>query len=148
MDVIKAVRNRRSEMNVPPSKKAKVCIATANQNVFLQGVPFISRLASASEVVIDAAFDMSGAVRLVTDDAVVYMPMNELIDFSAELTRLEKELGKALDDKAFFEKKLNNPGFVAKAPEAVLNEQKEKLAKVLDRIESLNQSIADIKSQI
>ncbi len=148
MDAIKAIRNRRSEMNVPPSKKAKVCIATASAKTFEEGAPFICRLASASAVEIADSFDMAGAVRLVTDDANIYMPMNELIDFSAELDRLNKDMKKALEDKEFFEKKLNNPGFVAKAPEKVLNEQKEKLNKALDRIAMLENSINDIKAQM
>ena len=148
MDAIKAIRNRRSEMNVPPSKKAKVCIATSSAATFKDGIPFICRLASASSVEIADSFDMAGAVRLVTDDANIYMPMNELIDFSAELDRLNKDLKKANEDKEFFEKKLNNPGFVAKAPEKVLNEQKEKLSKALDRIAMLENSINDIKSQM
>ena len=148
MDAIKAIRNRRSEMNVPPSKKAKVCIATSSKETFADGIPFICRLASASSVEIADSFDMAGAVRLVTNEANIYMPMNELIDFSAELDRLNKDLKKANEDKEFFEKKLNNPGFVSKAPEKVLNEQKEKLQKTLDRIQMLENSINDIKSQM
>ena len=148
MDAIKAIRNRRSEMNVPPSKKAKVCIATTSKETFTNGIPFICRLASASAVEIAESFDMSGAVRLVTDAANIYMPMNELIDFTAELDRLNKDLKKANEDKEFFEKKLNNPGFVSKAPEKVLNEQREKLQKTLDRIAMLENSINDIKGQM
>ena len=72
--------------------------------------------------------------------------MNELVDVTAELSRLEKDLKKALEDKTFFEKKLNNPGFVAKAPAAVLEEQKEKLKKVEDKIALINQSIEDLKA--
>ncbi|MBR2043923.1 MAG: valine--tRNA ligase [Clostridia bacterium] len=146
MDAIKAIRNRRSEMNVPPSRKAKVCIATGFADVFNAGVSFFIRLASASEVEVGENFDISGAVRVVTDAANIYIPMNELVDVTAELARLEKDLKKALDDKAFFEKKLNNPGFVAKAPEAVLNEQREKLKKVEDKIALINQSIEDLKA--
>ncbi len=146
MDAIKAIRNRRSEMNVPPSRKAKVCIATAQQDVFKAGTSFFVRLASASEVEIADNFDLQGAVRVVTDVANIFIPMNELVDVSAELARLEKDLKKALDDKTFFEKKLNNPGFVAKAPAAVLEEQKEKLKKVEDKIALINQSIEELKN--
>ena len=146
MDAIKAIRNRRSEMNVPPSRKAKVCIATSFKDVFNAGTSFFVRLASASEVEVGDSFDIPGAVRVVTDAANVYIPMNELVDVTAEFARLNKDLKKALDDKAFFEKKLNNPGFVAKAPEAVLNEQREKLKKVEDKIELINQSIEDLKA--
>ena len=146
MDAIKAIRNRRSEMNVPPSRKAKVCVATSFKEVFTAGVSFFVRLASASEVEVAESFDIPGAVRVVTDAANIYIPMNELVDLTAELARLEKDLKKALDDKAFFEKKLSNPGFVAKAPAAVLEEQREKLKKVEDKIALINQSIEDLKA--
>ena len=146
MDAIKAIRNRRSEMNVPPSRKAKVCIATLFKDVFSAGTSFFIRLAGASEVEVGDSFDIPGAVRVVTDAANIFIPMNELVDLSTELARLEKDLKKALDDKAFFEKKLNNPGFVAKAPAAVLEEQREKLKKVEDKIELINQGIADLKN--
>ena len=145
MDAIKAIRNRRSEMNVPPSRKAKVCIATSFEDVFNAGAPYFCRLASASTVEVADNFDIKGAVRVVTDTANIFIPMNELVDAEAEIARLEKDLKKALDDKAFFEKKLNNPGFVAKAPAAVLEEQREKLKKVEDKIELINKSIADLK---
>ncbi len=146
MDAIKAIRNRRSEMNVPPSKKAKVCISTSEKEVFTAGISFFIRLASASEVEIADNFDLQGAVRVVTDVANIFIPMNELVDVSAELARLEKDLKKANEDKVFFEKKLSNPGFVAKAPPAVLNEQKEKLKKALDKIALINKSIEDLKN--
>ncbi len=148
MDAIKAIRNRRSEMNVPPSRKAKVCIATALDKVFNAGASYFCRLASASVVEVADNFDIKGAVRVVTDAANIYIPMNELVDASAEIARLEKDLKKALDDKNFFEKKLSNPGFVAKAPENVLNEQREKLKKVEDKIELINQSISDLKAML
>ena len=145
MNVIKAIRNRRAEMNVPPSKKAKVCIATNDQKTFLEGAAYICRLAFASEVEAGDSFDTEGAVRIVTDNATVYMPMRELVDFSAELERLNKDLKKALVDKEFFEKKLNNPGFVAKAPAQLIEQQKESLAKVLEKIKMLEESIKETK---
>ena len=146
MTAIKAIRNRRSEMNVPPSRKAKVCIATNEKEVFSAGISFFLRLASASEVEIADNFDISGAVRVVTDVANIFIPMNELVDVASELARLEKDLKKANEDKMFFEKKLSNPGFVAKAPPAVLEEQKEKLKKVEDKIALIQQSIKDLNN--
>lgn len=143
MAVIKAVRNRRAEMNVPPSKKAKVCIATKFKDTFSKGSAYICRLAYASEVSIGDSFENDGAVRIITDSATVYMPMRELVDFSAELERLKKELKKAEEDKEFFEKKLNNQGFVSKAPAAVVEQQRESLKKVLEKINMLNGSIAE-----
>ena len=145
MSVIKAVRNRRAEMNVPPSRKAKVQIATAHKDTFLSGTAYICRLGFASEVEIGDSFDNEGAVRVITDDATVYMPMRELVDFTAELARLNKDLKKANEDKEFFEKKLNNPGFVAKAPAALVEQQKAQLAKVLEKIKMIEDSIADIE---
>ena len=146
--VIRAIRNRRSEMNVPPSKKAKICIASDTKEIFEDGAAFISRLASGSSVEVADSFDMPDAVMVITDSAKVYIPLNELVDFTAELARLNKELEAANKDKAFYEGKLNNPGFVAKAPEAVVNQQRELLAKTLDKISLLEESISKIKAQI
>ncbi|MDD6478555.1 MAG: class I tRNA ligase family protein, partial [Oscillospiraceae bacterium] len=145
MAVIRAVRNRRAEMNVPPSKKAKVCIASPFAETFKLGTSYICRLAYASEVLTGDAFEEAGSVRIVTDAATIFMPMNELVDFEKELARLNKELEVANKDKAFFEGKLNNPGFVAKAPAAVVEQQRQSLAKVLDKIKMLNDSILEIE---
>ncbi len=148
MAVIRAIRNRRSEMNVPPSKKAKVCIVSQKNEIFKKGEAYICKLAYASEVELLDEFDGEGAVRIITDDATVYMPMNELVDFSAELERLNKELKKAMVDKEFFEKKLNNPGFVAKAPAQLIEQQKQSLEKVLEKIKAIEASIEEIKANI
>ncbi len=148
MDAIRAIRNRRSEMNVPPSKKAKVVIASDRDALFERCASFIQRLAYASEVVCDQSYRSEGAVRVVTDAATVYIPMKELMDFDKELERLEKELAKATGDKEFFEKKLNNPGFVSKAPEQVVAAQREQLNKALEKMENLTASIADLKKQM
>ena len=148
MAVIKAVRNRRAEMNVPPSKKAKVCIATKFKDTFSRGTAYICRLAYASDVEIGGSFESEGAVRVITDAATVFMPMRELVDFTAELERLKKELKKANDDKEFFEKKLNNQGFVAKAPAAVVEQQRESLKKVLEKIAMLENSIVEIEKSV
>ena len=148
ISVIRAVRNRRNEMNVPPSKKANLFIATATPEIFSASAGFIARLASANEIVTGESFDMPDAVLVVTDSAKVYIPLNELVDFTAELARLGKELEAAEKDKAFYENKLNNPGFVAKAPEAVVKQQRELLDKTLDKISMLNESIEKIKKQV
>ena len=146
MLVIKAIRNRRAEMNVPPSKKARVCIQTNFADTFSTGTSYICRLASASEVEIGDNFDAEGAVRVVTDAATVYMPMKELVDIDGEIARLNKDLQKAIVDKEFFEKKLNNAGFVAKAPAAVIEQQRQGLAKARDKIKMIEDSIADLKA--
>ncbi len=149
MNVIKAVRNRRAEMNVPPSKKAKLFITTDAKETFLNCAVFMTRLASASEVEVSAdSVDVEGAVRVVTTDAVVQIPLNELVDFTKELERLNKELAAAEKDRDFFGSKLNNEAFMAKAPEKVVAVQRESYQKAVDKIALLEASIADIKSKM
>lgn len=92
MEAIRAIRNRRSEMNVPPSKKAKVFIATQKQAVFESGAPFICKLAYASGVEVGESYHIEGAVTIVTADCKIYIPMDELVDREKELARLNKEL--------------------------------------------------------
>ena len=148
MDVIKAVRNRRAEMNVPPSKKAKLYISTEAKDTFNKCAVFMTRLASASEVEVVEGVDVEGAVRVVTTDAVVQIPMNELVDFVKELERLSKELAAAEKDRDFFGSKLNNEAFVSKAPAHVVEAQRESYKKAVDKITLLETSIADIKSKM
>ncbi len=145
MDVIKAIRNRRAEMNVPPSKKAKVCITTQSPETFKSGEAYICRLASATEVETGDSFASEGAVRIVTDSATVFIPMSELLDADKEIERLKKELEAAEKDKEFLSKKLSNQGFVAKAPAAVVEQEKQKLEKVLDKIKMLECSVEEMK---
>ncbi|MBR4761286.1 MAG: class I tRNA ligase family protein, partial [Clostridia bacterium] len=147
MQVIKAVRNRRAEMNVPPSKKAQVFIKTDYPETFKSGGAYICRLAYASDSTVVDSYNDDTAVCVVTDSATAYMPMNELVDIAAELERLNKELEKANADKAFFESKLNNQGFISKAPEAVVNKQKEGLEKALQHIKLIEASISRLKKQ-
>ncbi|MBQ0084275.1 MAG: valine--tRNA ligase [Clostridiales bacterium] len=148
MDAIRAIRNRRAEMNVPPSKKANVYIETSFADIFKNGQSFICRLASASAVTVGDSFKLDDAVQVVTDSAKIYLPLAELVDFSAEIERLEKELAKANTDKEFFEKKLNNAGFLAKAPAALVETQKQQYAKVLEKIEMIKGSIEEIKAKM
>ena len=86
------------------------------------------------------------AVRVVTDTATVYMPMKELVDVTAELERLNKDLKKAIEDKEFFEKKLNNAGFMAKAPEAVVEQQRAGFKKATDKIKMIEESIKELEN--
>ena len=146
MAVIKAVRNRRAEMNVPPSKKATVQIQTDFKDTFSAGTNYICRLAYASDVEIGSSFEAEGAVRVVTDCAVVYMPMKELVDVTAEIERLNKDMKKAVIDKEFFEKKLNNAGFMAKAPQNVVEQQRQGLKKALDKIKIIEDSIKELEN--
>jgi len=146
MNVIKAIRNRRAEMNVPPSKKETVQIQTDFEETFKSGESYICKLASASEVLVGNGFDTDGAVRVVTDCATVFMPMKELVDITAEIERLNKDMQKAIVDKEFFEKKLNNEGFMAKAPENVKEQQRQGLQKALDKIKIIEDSINELKN--
>ena len=147
MTAIKAVRNRRAEMNVPPSKKAKIFIETAYENTFSEGANFFVRLASASDVEIVKGYENDEAVAIITEDARLFIPLDELVDFKAELERLEKEKAGVLKEIAFVSGKLNNEKFVAKAPEALVNEQREKLAKYNEKLAMLEESIAKIASK-
>ncbi len=144
MTAVRAIRNRRAEMNVPPSKKAKVYIATAYKATFEQGGVFMQKLASASDVEIADAFEIEGAVCIVTQDAKIYIPMGELVDFEAEKARLNKELAAVQKDLDFVNNKLSNENFVAKAPANVVAAQREQAAKYAEKIAMLKESIAKL----
>ncbi len=145
MTAIKAIRNRRAEMNVPPSKKAKLYIATKYIEDFTNGSVFMNRLASASEVEVGSDFEIEGSVSVITEAAKIFIPLNELVDFEAERARLQKELDAAKKDLQFVENKLNNAGFVAKAPEKVIAQEREKQEKYLAKISMLEESLEKLK---
>ena len=139
---IRAVRARRAEMNVPPSKKATLYVVTEKTAVFTQGIPFIQRLAYAGEVVVSSA-DPDGAgdmVSAVTADARLYIPLDQLVDVAGELTRVNRELEKAEKNLAATEGKLANEKFTARAPEAVVNAEREKAEKFRALIAQLTHS--------
>ena len=144
MAAIKGIRARRAEMNVPPSRKAELRIVTDQGDVFQTGVPFLQRLASTTDVTItaDAPADLSGLVSVVTADAKLYIPMAELVDLDAERKRLSKELEKKKKYQSGIEKKLSNEKFLAKAPEDVVQREKDNLAKAQREIEQLESSLA------
>lgn len=142
MDVIRAVRTRRSEMNVPPSRKAKIYIAAADTAAFEQGAAFILRLCSGSELQTGEAFAIQNAVQVVTNDARVFIPLGELIDVEKERARLQKEKAEAENDAAFFGAKLQNENFVGRAPQKVVDAEREKQQKALDRLAKINESLA------
>ena len=141
MDALKAIRNRRQEMNVPPSRKAKVYVATKLSDVFENGSKFICKLASASEVEIGESFEIDGAVTVVTTDAKIYIPMDELVDKAAETARLKKELAATEKLLAQSEGKLNNQGFIAKAPEKVVETVKQQAAREREKIAQLKAAL-------
>ena len=131
MNAIRSIRNRRAEMNVPPSKKSTLYVVSDKGEIFRQGEGFICRLAYADQVII-CENDPEGhenMVCVVTNDAKLYIPLEELIDFEKELARIEKEKANCLKQIAMFEGKLSNEAFVSRAPEKVVAEQREKLEK-------------------
>ena len=141
MEAVRAIRNRRAEMNVPPSKKAKYYIATAHKDTFEKAGIFMQRLASCSEAEIGDSFEIDDAVCIVTTDAKIYIPLGELVDFEKEIARLNKEKEKVLKDLEFIDKKLNNENFIAKAPKAVVDGQREAAQKLRDKIAMIDESI-------
>ena len=135
IEAITALRARRAEMNVPMSKKVNLTIAAAQPEVFAAGKAFFLRLASAEDVKVcgmeaaDAASGDDGLVEVTTHAARLFMPLAELVDFEKELARIAKEKENCLKQIAMFESKLSNEAFVSRAPEKVVSDQKEKLAK-------------------
>ncbi|MCI6832271.1 MAG: valine--tRNA ligase [Clostridiales bacterium] len=148
MESIRAIRVRRNEMNVPPSRKAQVYVVTGEEHrdVFADGKACFLKLAYASDLTVqsEAPADAAKMVSIVTGDVQMYLPMNELIDFDKERARLNKELRKAEKDLSFIEKKLGNPGFLNKAPEAVVEGEKVKSEKLREQIAKLNESLASL----
>ena len=144
MEAIRAIRNRRAEMNVPPSRKAQVYVESGFADTFRNGAVFMERLASASEVLVGEKFDIDGAVSVVTADATIKMPMAELIDIAAEKARLEKEkagVQKQLDGVLA---RLANKAFTDKAPENVVAGARENAARLQEQLALLDQSIMQL----
>ena len=148
---IKAIRLRRNEMNVVPSRKAKVYIATKYPESFGEAThPFFARLASASEVEVAASFEESvvsadNAVQIITDSATVYLPLSDLVDTEKEKARLEGELKKLTDEIDRVNKKLSNESFVAKAPAAVVDAERAKLEKYTENLRGVEAALAKLK---
>lgn len=139
---IKGIRATRSDMNVPPSVKAKVYIETAYPQVFEAGKMFFERLASASQVDISDKWDIPDSVTVVTDAARIFIPLSDIIDIEKELARLNKEKKAVQKDLDFLGGKLNNQGFLAKAPEKLIEAEKAKLAKAQEKMAKIEESIA------
>ena len=116
MDAVRAIRNRRAEMNVPHSKRAKIYISTSYVDTFRLSGEFMQKLAGASEVEVEDGIEIDGAVCIVTDAAKIYIPMGDLVDFEAERARLNKELASAQKQLDGINAKLSNENFVSKLP--------------------------------
>ncbi len=143
MQAISSIRNRRAEMNVPPSKKAALYILSPKAELFAEGADYIQRLAYADKVELLSAEpeNLDGMVTCTTADAKLYIPLGQLVDVAKELARINKELEAAKKFLKSLEAKLSNEKFVARAPEAVVNAEREKAAKQRDLIAQLEQSL-------
>lgn len=139
---IRGIRNRRAEMNVPPSVKAKLFIETEQKDVFAKGEMFFERLASASEVVIMDKCEEKDCVNVVTDSARFFIPLSDIVDTEKELARLNKDKQKVQKDIDFLSGKLSNQGFIAKAPAQLIEAEKAKLAKAQEKMAKIEESIA------
>ena len=148
MNAIRAIRNRRAEMNVPPSKKATLYVLTAAPQAFTEGEGFIQRLAYADKVELldKEPENLNGLVTCATADAKLYIPMGQLVDIAKEQERIGKELEKARKNLAGLNGKLSNENFVSRAPEAVVNAEREKAKKAADLIAALEESLEALKA--
>ncbi len=146
MDVVRTIRARRAEMNVPPSKKAALIIVASKPEVFEAGKGFLARLAYASSIEVRTGepSDLTGLVADITHDAKVYMPLAELVDLEKEKARLTKDLGKKQAELKGLAGKLANPGFLGKAPEAVVAAEKERAAKLETLIAKLEEQLKEM----
>ena len=144
LEAIRAIRNRRAEMNVPPKRTAKVIIVTSEPELFADKEPYFKRLASASEILVADKCDDEGTVRIVTEACEIFLPLADIVDSDAERQRLTKELETVESEIKRAEGKLANAEFVSKAPEKVVNAEKEKLEKFKTLAEKLKASIASL----
>ena len=148
ISAIRAIRTRRNEMNVVPSRRAKVYIATKYTDSFNASTAlFFQKLASASEVEVAESFDISAddSVQIITDSATIFLPLSDIIDTEKERARLDAEHKKLLGEIERLEKKLSNEGFVAKAPAAVVEGEKAKLAKYRENLAGVEEALAKLK---
>ena len=147
MEAIRSIRNRRAEMNVPPSKKAALYILTSKPEIFEGGEGYMQRLAYADEIAIldKEPENLDGMVCCTTNIAKLYIPMGQLVDVSKELERISKELEKAEKNLESLEGKLKNENFTSRAPEAVVADIRTKAEKAKELIAQLKESEASLK---
>ena len=149
-EAVRSIRNVRTSMNVPPSKKAKVFVVSedaAVREIFENGRVFFATLASASEVLVqaDKICISEDAVSAVTARAVIYMPFAELVDIDKEIDRLEKEEAKLEKELARSRGMLGNEKFVSRAPEAKIQEEKAKLEKYEQMMAQVKERLNQLK---
>ena len=142
--VIRGIRNRRAERNVPPSRRTKLYIVTKYPETFRKAEAYLAKLASASEIELVDAYSAEGAVSIVTDAATVYIPLSDLVDVEKEKARLSSELAKIEGEIKRTAGKLANEGFVAKAPAAVVDAERAKLEKYKATEAALRETLAGL----
>ena len=150
LDAIRAIRARRSEMNVQPSRRAKVYIATKYTDSFNdKTATFFTRLASASEIAVAESFEgvvsADDSVQIITDSATIFLPLSDIIDTEKERTRLTTEKKRLEGEIARLSGKLANEGFVSKAPAAVVEGERAKLAKFRENLDGVESALAKLK---
>ncbi len=148
ISAIRAIRLRRNEMNVLPSRKTKLYVVSEFSKLFVDSSAFLEKLASVSEVIALDEYTDADSVAIITDSANLYIPMADMVDFDKELERLEKELAKAEKEMGIFEKKLSNTEFVSRAPAAVVEAERAKLEKYKAQRESALKEIEKIRMRL
>lgn len=151
-EAVRGIRNVRTGMNVPPSKKAKVFVVSESENVrntFENGKVFFATLGSASEVTVQA--DRSGidedAVSAVLPEAVIYMPFAELVDIDKEIERLQKEEQRLTKELARVNGMLSNERFMSKAPESKVAEERAKLEKYSQMMDQVKERLTHLQAR-
>ena len=145
ISAIKAIRARRTEMKVPVSRKTALYVDTKYTDLFLSSKSFFEKLASVVSVEIVHDYSDEGSVTLITDGAKLYIPVEDMVDFAEERERLSKEKLNLEQEVSRLEKKLSNPDFVAKAPEKVVNIEREKLIKYQEQLKDTISALEKIK---
>ena len=148
MEAIRAIRSRRAEMNVPPSRKSKIVVVTEQKDAYLRCEAFIARLAYATQIEITTAVPENQAdmVTAITPDAQIFLPLSELVDLAVERKRLEKEAAKAKKELAGLSSKLNNQAFLTKAPASIVEAEKERAERLKSLLAGLEEQLARLGS--
>lgn len=148
MAAVKAIRQQRAEMNVPPSRKADVIIDTTYTSTFEKSVPILQKLAFADNVTVGMTEELDNVVSIVTADARLFIPMGDLVDFEAERERLKKEIEDTHSEVNRAKGKLANEKFTSKAPEAIVQRERDNLVKYQEKLKMLEESLAKIEASL
>lgn len=148
ISAIRAIRARRAEMGVVPSRKAAVTVVTRYADSFKETGIFFEKLASASSFEIADSYDDEGAVQIITDSAAIYIPLADMVDFAAEATRLKRELDAVDGEIRRAEGKLSNEGFVSRAPAAVVDAERAKLEKYKEKKAGIEAALRSVEEKL